>query len=211
MARSLDDLSPRAALVEISTDFHRRGWMAGTAGNLSARTSAAPDNCLITASSLPKGRLTENDFLRIHIPDGAVIESYTPQAKPSAETAIHRVIYQNFPQAMACLHVHTVDASIVAAQLPPHAREIPLPPLEMIKGLDIWEEQPEVSLPLFENLLDVSAIARAIHEQFRACPPRLPALMIRAHGMTVWGRSLQEAYNRMEIVEFLMSYLARKP
>jgi methylthioribulose-1-phosphate dehydratase len=33
--------------------------------------------------------------------------------------------------------------------------------------------------------------------------------MIRAHGPTVWGRSLQEAYNRFEILDFLLRYLAR--
>jgi ribulose-5-phosphate 4-epimerase/fuculose-1-phosphate aldolase len=35
--------------------------------------------------------------------------------------------------------------------------------------------------------------------------------MIHGHGVTVWGNSLQEAYNRIEIVEFLMSYLAQRP
>jgi len=61
MARSLDDLKPRAALVEIARDFHARGWMAGTAGNLSAR--ADDGHFWITASGKPKGRLEENDFL----------------------------------------------------------------------------------------------------------------------------------------------------
>ena len=37
MAKTLNDLPPRAALVEIARDFHARGWMSGTAGNLSVR------------------------------------------------------------------------------------------------------------------------------------------------------------------------------
>jgi ribulose-5-phosphate 4-epimerase/fuculose-1-phosphate aldolase len=36
VARTLDDLPPRTALTEIAHDFHARGWMLGTAGNLSA-------------------------------------------------------------------------------------------------------------------------------------------------------------------------------
>ena len=89
--------------------------------------------------------------------------------------------------------------------------ELSLPPLEMIKGLDIWEQDPQVDLPLFDNILDVPVIAKEILNRFRQTPPQVPALMIRNHGITVWGNTLQQAYNRVEIVEFIMSYLARKP
>ena len=34
MSQILDDLPSRAALTEVARDFHARGWMAGTAGNL---------------------------------------------------------------------------------------------------------------------------------------------------------------------------------
>jgi len=209
MSQPLDDLNPRTALAEIARDFHRRGWMAGTAGNLSARDRKDPASFWITASGLAKGRLDEHDFLRAAVADDRVLERFDDRAKPSAETSIHRVIYQLFPQINACLHVHSVDACLAAAHCPAEGSELPLPALEMIKGLDIWEERPVVSLPLFANWLDVPAIAESIRQRFTATPPAVPALMIRDHGATVWGRSLQEAYNRVEIVEFLMSYLSK--
>lgn len=207
MALTFDQLPPRRALAEMAGDFHRRGWMAGTAGNLSVRDCASPAGFWITASGLPKGRLDENDFLLMDLETERVLERLSPGARPSAETAIHRAIYQLFPEARACLHVHSVAASLAVAGLAPDAEELPLPPLEMLKGLGLWEERPVVSLPLFPNWLDVSAIAEAIRRRFTA-PPPLPALMIHGHGATVWGASLQEAYNRVEVVEFLMSYLA---
>lgn len=208
MSRSLDDLPPCTALAEIARDFHARGWMAGTAGNLSAR--ADEDSFWITASGHPKGRLEAGDFLRVRITDASVIESPDRKNKPSAETSIHQAVYRLFPTARACLHVHSVDACLATDRLEPHAICMQLPALEMIKGLDIWEQNPQADLPLFPNWLDVSTIAEDIEARFRETPPRVPALMIRGHGMTVWGRSLQEAYNRVEIVEFLMSYLARR-
>jgi len=209
MSHSFDDLDPRTALAQIARDFHRREWMAGTAGNLSARHRQDPNSFWITASGLPKGRLDEEDFLRIDLAEDQVVERFRDGAKPSAETAIHRVIYQLFPEVNACLHVHSVDACLAVAHCPADSTELPLPPLEMIKGLDIWEERPVVALPLFPNRLDVPDIAAEIRRRFTATPPPLSALMIHGHGATVWGRSLQEAYNRVEIVEFLMSYLAR--
>ena len=88
MAMTLNDWTPRAALVEIARDFHARGWMSGTAGNLSAR--ADTEHFWITSSGVPKGQLEESDFLLVRIQDGVVVERVAPGNKPSAETAIHQ-------------------------------------------------------------------------------------------------------------------------
>jgi methylthioribulose-1-phosphate dehydratase len=205
--RSLDALPPRAALVEIARDFHARGWMLGTAGNLSARADA--EHFWITASGRPKGRLDESDFLLVRIADGEVVESARAGNRPSAEVHIHRAIYARFAEAAACLHGHSVAACLAAEGARRGARALALPPLEMLKGFGIWQAHPRVALPLFENHLDVARIARAIELRFRRTTPALSALLVRGHGATVWGRSLDEAYNRFECLEFLLEYLAR--
>ena len=204
MAVLLDALAPRTALVAIARDFYARGWMAGTAGNLSARADA--DHFWVTASAKPKGRLAETDFLLVRTADGGIAETLVAGDKPSAETAIHREIYELFPTARACLHVHTIDACIAADT---GADELALPPLEMIKGFGIWEQDPQVRLPIFDNSVRVADIAQAIAQRFRATAPALSALMIRGHGATVWGDGVQQAFDRVECLEFLLSYLAR--
>lgn len=207
MATLFDDLPPCSALAKIAKDFHARNWMAGTAGNLSKR-AADESSFWITASGKPKGQLDEQDFVRVNVLDGVLVETPKPENKPSAETSIHQVIYQLFPQAKACLHVHTVDAYHATARFAKQDQLL-LPAIEMIKGFDIWEQHPTVYLPVFDNILDVKEIAKAIHARFQQQTPRVTALMIKDHGVTVWGKSLQEAYNRVEILEFIMSYLAR--
>lgn len=210
MADSLDSLPPRQALADVARDFHARGWMPGTAGNLSVRDQRDSDSFWITASGNPKGRLDDHDFVRVDVATGEVREVLQPDARPSAETSIHQVIYRCFPDACACLHVHSVDACLAASEIPENATEISLPPLEVIKGLGVWVQDPRVSLPLFANWLDVPRIAADIEVQFALKLPVLSALMIRDHGITVWGDSLQQAYNRVEIVEFMMSIIARR-
>jgi methylthioribulose-1-phosphate dehydratase len=209
MATLLDDLPTLTALVEIARDFHRRGWMAGTAGNLSART--IPGRFCITASGKPKGRLDEGDFVEIDIATGSVAQRHEPRAQPSAEAAIHRVLYRLFPRATACLHVHTIDATLAALAAPPGAVELPLPSMEMLKGLGIWEQDPKVALALLDNFADVAAIAEQIETRFAAHAPRLPAVMVRDHGVTVWGDSVQQAYDRLECLEFVLTVAARVP
>ena len=207
MALTFDDLPPRTALVEIARDFHARGWMQGMAVSLSAREDA--NHFWITASGKPKGRLDENDFLLVRVSDGAVVEKANADNRPSAETSIHRVLYERFPEARACLHGHSVNAALVSGRAKPKAKSLRLPPIEMIKGFDIWKQNPKVELPLFENILDVAKIADEIRKRFRKTSPDVTALLVRSHGATVWGASLQEAYNRFEILEFLLDYLAR--
>ncbi len=207
MARFLDDLAPRAALVEVARDFHARGWMAGTAGNLSARADSA--HFWITASGLPKGRLDESDFLLVQITGAKVVERGRAEQTPSAETAIHAALYALFPGVNACLHGHTVAACLATARSGPKATQLPLPALEMIKGFDLWKERPRVSLPLFPNHADVARIAGEVRARFEKQPPAISALLVRDHGPTVWGQSLQQAYNRFEVLDFLLRYLAR--
>ncbi|MFC1749207.1 methylthioribulose 1-phosphate dehydratase [Pseudomonadota bacterium] len=210
MAKNFNLMPQREALANIGKEFHHRNWMAGTAGNLSARIIDAPNSFWITSSGLPKGGLVANDMIQVNIDDGNMLHRFQDTAKPSAETSIHQTIYKLFPDAQACFHVHSVDASLATDSISPSALDMPLPPLEMIKGLDIWEQDPQVDLPVFDNILDVQTIAREIVKRFSQSPPKVPALMIRNHGITVWGDSLQQTYNRVEIVEFIMSYLARK-
>lgn len=210
MAKSFDQIDPAEALASIGRDFHQRGWMAGTAGNLSTRSSTSNDQFWISSSGLAKGNMEANDMILCDINSDKVIQRFKSKAKPSAETSIHQAIYQCVPEANACLHIHTVDACLATEKAGEKSTELALPPLEMVKGLGVWEQTPDVSLTLFDNTLDVGLIAAQIKRRFKHTPPQIPALMIKHHGITVWGRSLQEAYNRVEIVEFIMSYLARR-
>ncbi|BAU50376.1 methylthioribulose-1-phosphate dehydratase [Sulfurifustis variabilis] len=208
MANSFDDLPPRTALAGIARDFHARGWMGGTAGNLSARADDA--HFWITASGLPKGSLGEDDFLLVRVADGGVVERGRAGLAPSAETGIHAAIYALDPQARACLHGHTVVACLATARLKGRPKTLRLPGLEMVKAFEIWEQHPKAELALFENQPDVARIAREVRSRFSRRRPAISALLVRDHGPTVWGRGVQEAYNRFEALDFLLSFLASR-
>jgi methylthioribulose-1-phosphate dehydratase len=205
MARSLDTLPPRAALVEIARDFHARGWMAGTGGNLSAREDA--DHFWITASGKPKGRLDDKDFLLARIGDDAIVEVLQAGDRPSAETAIHRAIYRRFTESRACLHAHSVPAVGLSLSQKRAVTAIRLPPVEILKAFDGWKEGVRVELPLFENHTVVAKIARDIEKRIARKTPAISALIIRGHGVTVWGNSIQQAYNRYEALEFILALM----
>ena len=145
----------------------------------------------------------------MRIADGEVAERPAGGAKPSAETAIHRVVYARFGDARAVLHGHSVDGCLVSERAARTTKALRLPAIEMLKGFELWQQKPKVDLPLFDNFLDVAKIAAEIDKRFAKTSPSLSALMVRGHGATVWGAGLQQAYNRFECLEFILSYMAR--
>ncbi|MGL4498793.1 MAG: methylthioribulose 1-phosphate dehydratase [Planktothrix sp.] len=193
---------PRQSLIYASCQFHQLGWMAGTAGNLSAKM---PDNSFwITASGKQKGKLVTEDFVRMSL-TGEILENPNQNNKPSAETSIHQAIYSLFPEANACYHVHSVEAKLVSNFI--DHEQLPLPPIEMLKGLGIWQENPKVYMPVFENYLQVPRISEDIIQRFKQTSPDVPALLIRNHGVTVWADSPEAAENHIELVEYIFRYI----
>ena len=192
----------RKNLIAAASHFYNRGWMVGTAGNLSARL--ADGSFWITASGRAKGQLTEQDFIRLDV-DGKVLEQPHPNCRPSAETSIHQAIYKCFPEAQACYHVHSIEANLVSRFTKDDI--LPLPAIEMLKGLGVWEQNPEVAIPLFTNHLEVPRIADEICSRFAISPPPIPALLIRDHGVTVWADSTAKAYNYVEVAEYIFRYM----
>ena len=194
-------MDPRNALARAARIFWTRGWMWGTSGNLSARCD--DESFWITASGRSKGDLSERDFIRVRA--GEVVERLSPTDKPSAETSIHTAIYDMYPDAMACYHVHIVEAALLTQLYP--GGTLPLPPLEMIKGLGVWEAAPVVEVPVLENQLEVPRVARELRRRFAQRGPTVPGLLIRNHGLTTWGTDPEAAFNHVELFAWVFQYM----
>lgn len=202
-----------AALVKMTASFARRGWFPATSGNLSARVSASGEPLLlvVSASGRDKEAMTAADFLLV---DGSLqpvglgvrpMVSLT-EPRPSSETVVHARIYE--VTGCGCvLHVHTVWNNLIA-ELFSSQGEVVLQDLEMIKGLDIWEEGAEIRVPIVENLFALPALADAVAE--RITDPLAPGILIRRHGLYAWGANPFQAKRHVEAFEFMFEYLLRR-
>jgi methylthioribulose-1-phosphate dehydratase len=199
---------PRFQLCEAASHFYKQGWMLGTAGNLSVKLNDG--SFWITGSGKSNFVRVDTDGKAFAIPP--VSFANAPQfnaLKPSAETSIHQVIYEIFPEACACYHVHSIEANLVSNFV--EGDELPLPALEMLKGLGIWEENPNCAMPLFRNHFDVPKIAEDIKNYFQRNHQKkqtqVPALLIRNHGITVWANSPKAAFHYIEVAEYIFRYM----
>jgi methylthioribulose-1-phosphate dehydratase len=192
-------------LVRLGKDFHRRGWMLGTSGNLSAVISAVPLRLAITASSVDKGRLNTGQILEID-GDGRMVRS--AKGGPSAETLLHLEVV-HCTGAAAVMHTHSVWTTVLSDVH--HARGgFPIEGYEMLKGLDgVQTHEHREWIPVVENSQDMAALAGLVRQTL-AENAGLHGFLVRRHGMYTWGKDLATAARHVEILEFLMEAVGRR-
>lgn len=188
--------SPIEGLIADARTFYEFGWLLGTSGNLSVRSGA--DEFRITASGRDKGRLTWDDFLTCDL-FGSPTGDET--GRPSAETLVHCVIYDELEDARAVYHVHEPYAALCSNR-DEALGSTRFRDLEMIKGLDIWDVD-EVDVPIVPNYRDIPELAEAIREHVHG---RAPAVNIVRHGFYAWGKSPFEAKRHVETLAYLYRY-----
>jgi hypothetical protein len=93
-------VSLRAEVAAAAREMHRRGLVAGTAGNVSAREG---DRVHITPSGLPYPDMSEADVVTLAL-DGAVLAG---DREPSSERRVHLAVYAARPDVGAIVHTHS--------------------------------------------------------------------------------------------------------
>ena len=121
--------SEAEALCVTARWCYGRGWVPATSGNFSVRDRAA-GRMLISPSGLDKGLMTTSDLLTTDM-EGRVVDS---TKKPSAETALHVVIYRARPDAGAILHVHSIWNTLLSGRFA-ESGHVLLRGYELLKGL----------------------------------------------------------------------------
>lgn len=175
-------------VADIARGLYARGWMAGTAGNISVRTG---QTAVITGSGLSKGELTAHDMVTVSIADSQPVSG---TRRPSAETTIHTAVYRA-TGADAVVHVHPPHATAQSIGAPEVLR---FSGYELIKGLGATQT---IDIPVFANHSDVSRIGADIERHLTEHPDAAPVLFIAGHGITAWGADLAQARDRAECLE----------
>lgn len=191
------------AVAAVSRELHGRGWMPGTAGNISVRTG---ESAVITGSGLAKGELGPGDMVTVRVADDAAVAGIR---RPSAETAIHTAVYRATP-AGAVVHVHSPAATVLATRVGTrHAdTHLRISGYELIKGL-AGGSAAEITVPVFANHAEVPRIGAEVERYLRENPDAPPVLAIAGHGITTWGADLAQARDRAECLEALCELVER--
>lgn len=171
----------RRAVAEAGRKMVEDGLVDGTAGNVSIRDG---DMVAISPSSVPYDQVTEDSVCVLDLDGNVLRQSMT---RPSSETSMHLSIYRE-TDARAVVHHHglsSVTVSTVLDELPPlHYYAVRLGGPTRVARYERFGT-PELARSVSAALVD-----------------RTAALM-QNHGAVAYGASLDEAYDRARLLEWL--------
>ncbi|MBW0149527.1 methylthioribulose 1-phosphate dehydratase [Marinobacter arenosus] len=183
-------------IVEAGRFLYQLGWSPATSSNYSARIDDR--HIAITVSGRHKGQLGAGDVMVVDLA-GQPVQS---ECRSSAETRLHTVLYEIFPEVGAVLHTHSVKATVLSRLLPA-GQPLVLEGYELQKAFSgVQTHESVLSVPVFDNTQDIDALASDTKAWFAEHPDQ-PGYLIRGHGLYTWGKTMADCLRHVEAFEFL--------
>ena len=182
-------------IVEAGHKLNAIGLAPATSGNYSMRTEN--DEIAITVSGCHKGFLEPDNIMRVDR-QGKALED----KKPSAETLLHCVLYDLYPDVNAILHTHSVPCTVLT-RFHETAKEFNLEGYEMQKIYGTGTHDTVTRLPVYHNTQDMEDLSARVKRDFMK-QPDAPAFLIRGHGLYAWGKDMDEALYVTEATEMML-------
>ena len=175
----------RATLADYARRLHARGWVANHDGNLSVRLGGEGGRYLATPTATSKADVTADNLIVVDDKGQTVAGS----GKPFSEIMLHLTVYQSRPDVHAIVHAH-----------PPTATGFAVAGI----GLDrpILAEAV-VSLGAGVPTVPWSPPGEAACRALAPFAVTHDAVLIANHGVFAWGKDVQQAFLRLELVEHL--------
>ncbi|WP_371181557.1 class II aldolase/adducin family protein [Xanthomonas sacchari] len=183
----------RARVVALCVDLSRRGYLAGTGGNVALRLDA--ERFAVTPSAIDYLAMRAEDICVVRLAD---LRQLDGAATPSVETGLHAQVLRRRTDVACSIHTHQPVAS--ACALLGAALAVEDPALQAAIGTRV----PMVGyFPSGTGLL-----AWLLARQLRASSN---AYLMRNHGVLCCGRSLEQAVAAVDALEQLArDHLARR-
>jgi len=175
-----------AALRELICEIGRRMWLRGMAsansGNISARLEK--DLVLITPTLVSKGFMKAEQLLVMNL-DGEVIKG---EGFPTTETPMHLRLFGVAKEIGGVVHAHPPIATAFAVAGKPLDRHLIPEAVVFLGEIPLVPFRPPGSPELADSIVPYLE--------------RYDAVLLENHGVLCWGKDLEQAYHRLETVEF---------
>ena len=197
----------RSLVCELCRNFYNVGWVTGTGGSISIRLG---DQIFMTPSGVQKERIKPEELFVVNkagdvlTPPACRADGTRPKLSDCSPLFLHAY---NQRDAGAVLHSHGLSCNLVTL-LFKDSSEFRITQQEMIKGIDGHGYYDTLVIPIIENTAWEHELADSLGEAI-AKYPKAPAVLVRQHGMYVWGRSWEAAKRHAECLHYLFdSYIA---
>lgn len=192
----------REQICELCRNFYALGWVSGTGGGIAIRDG---DTIYMAPSGVEKEKIQAEDIFELDV-SGAVSKDPGSGHKLTACAPLFMSAFTR-RGAGAVLHSHSLDVVLASALVPP-GEPLRLTRLEMMKGLTGVGYFDTHELPVINN----TALEHELEERMSAAieaNPHASAVIVRNHGVYVWGRDASHAKTQAECLDYLCRAMVR--
>lgn len=221
---------PRRLIPELCNHFYHLGWASGTGGGLSIRQDG---RIYCAPSGVQKERIKAEDMFVLDERTGEILERPHDNRLKCSECLSLFMVAFKLRDAGCCIHSHSINANLVTAlhsrknveqqrhkwlasggrpeSFSPTVgtiNEFRISNQEMIKGVKLGSTNKNLNytdtlvVPIIDNVLYERDLAGAMHEAVSSYPDS-NAVLVRNHGVYVWGSSWQQAKTMAECYDYL--------
>ena len=188
-------MSAASLICDLGREFYRLGWATGTGGGICIREG---EHVIIAPSGVQKERMTPEQMFTLSIDGTIIARPADPSLRPSECTSLFMAAIRH-RRAGAVIHSHSINAMLATLLF---EREFEISDLEMIKGIEGMSYHDRLVVPIIENTARECDLATSL-EQAIVDYPQTQAVLVRRHGVYVWGRDWEQAKTQAECYDYL--------
>ena len=176
------DDEAKQTILEVGRRMYSKNFVAANDGNISCKVDS--DIIWTTPTGVSKGFMNEDMLIKMRL-DGTVLSS--GGLKPSSEVKMHIRVYQENPEIMGVTHAH-----------PPICTSFAIAGIGLDKAI---YSEALVNLGTVPCVHYETPGSQGIPDSIAPYCRNYNALLLGNHGALSWGRSLMEAFFRLEAME----------
>jgi methylthioribulose-1-phosphate dehydratase len=190
----------RELVCELCRNFYSLGWASGTGGGISIKEG---DKIYMAPSGVQKERLKPEDIFVLDA-QGQTLEEPGRGLKLSQCSPLFMHAYK-LRNAGAVLHSHSINAMAATLLFDKHFR---IKDMEMQKGVEGFGAFDTLEVPIIDNTAYECDLTDSLEEAIRK-NPKSHAVLVRQHGVYVWGKDWKQAKTHAECYDYLFEAAAK--
>lgn len=190
----------RELVCELCRGFYNLGWASGTGGGISIREG---NSIYMAPSGVMKERLAPEDIFTLDL-DGNITQEPGNGLKLSQCAPLFMHAYK-IRNAGAVLHSHSINA-VTATML--FDKQFRIKNMEMEKGIEGMGAFDTLEVPIIDNTAYECDLADSLEEAIKN-NPKSHAVLVRRHGVYVWGKDWKQAKTHAECYDYLFEAAGR--
>lgn len=203
----------KSLMCQMSEKFYNFGWKPGTGGGMSIRigegTPTSPFRVFCTPSGIQKEDMVGDDLFELDMNQILITPPKTPGLQPSSMTELWFVVYRLRPEARCVVHTHSINSMLATLLVEENGDNVfRITHQEMIKGVGNHAYHDMLEIPVIDNQSSESKLAPDLEEAIRNYP-KCNAVLVRRHGVYVWGESWEQAKTQLESFHYLFDVAVR--